>query len=558
MTYLAIKANPTWGHQKTNNSLVSRLQNLALIDAKTAYRLKTTTAQCPRIYGLPKVHKPNMPLRPVVSNIGAPSYMLSKYVGQIIQASIKSDFNIKDSFSFCSYINSIRLPEDYVLVSFDVTSLFTSIPTYMIPGIIINRWQDIKQNTDINLDLFLEIIDFCLNGSYFSYKGKFFRQIHGTAMGNPLSPTIADLVMESLLENVARKIDFPVPVLKKYVDDLILALPPDRVTVVLNIFNSFNNNIQFTIELEKDRKIPFLDMVLIRQTDQTIRTEWYSKPMASGRLLDFHSCHPLHLKMNTIANFIQRVRQFTTNSPKEAANITINELLRRNHYPAALRHRLLNGNIRNTERNTRNSSDDGGTVVYKPMLFVNDLTQRLSKALKAAFPNITLASRYGNTASRIFTNMKDTIPPEMRHNVIYRIPCNDCEASYVGLTTTQLKKRISSHRSTINEMERLRGKNDDDPSTQFDLERLKEKTALLYHSIEANHNFNLEKTKIIDQHTRKLALPILEVCHIVNTKHAVNKRSDVDNLSSMYAGVLHTLNKQIPTQNTHTPANETQ
>ncbi|XP_055522434.1 uncharacterized protein LOC129716622 [Wyeomyia smithii] len=342
-TYLAIKANPTWGHQKTNNSLVSRLQNLALIDAKTAYRLKR-------------------PQRNVREYMVYPKYI--NHSGR--------------------YINSIRLPEDYVLVSFDVTSLFTSIPTYMIPGIIINRWQDIKQNTDINLDLFLEIIDFCLNGSYFSYKGKFFRQIHGTAMGNPLSPTIADLVMEALLENVARKIDFPVPVLKKYVDDLILALPPDRVTDVLNIFNSFNNNIQFTIELAKDRKIPFLDMVLIRQTDQTIRTEWYSKPMASGRLLDFHSCHPLHLKMNTIANFIQRVRQFTTNSPKEAANITINELLRRNHYPAALRHRLLNGNIRNTERNTRNSSDDGGTVVYKPMLFVNDLTQRLSKALKAA------------------------------------------------------------------------------------------------------------------------------------------------------------------------------
>ncbi|XP_055527471.1 uncharacterized protein LOC129720083 [Wyeomyia smithii] len=148
-TYLAIKVNPTWGHQKTNNSLVSRLRNLALIDAKTPYRLKTTTAQCPRIYGLPKVHELNMPLRPVVSNIGAPSYMLSNYVGQIIQASIKSDFNIKDSFSFCSYINSIRLPEDYVLVSFDVTSLSTSIPTYMIPGIIINRWQD-KSKTRIS------------------------------------------------------------------------------------------------------------------------------------------------------------------------------------------------------------------------------------------------------------------------------------------------------------------------------------------------------------------------------------------------------------------------
>ncbi|XP_055527099.1 uncharacterized protein LOC129719727 [Wyeomyia smithii] len=422
----------------------------------------------------------------------------------------------------------------------------------MIPGIIINRWQDKKQNTDINLDLVLEIIDFCLNGSYFSYKGKFFRQIHGTAMGNSLSPTKADLVMESLLENVARKIDFPAPVLKKYVDDLILALPPDRVTDVLNIFNSFNNNIQFTIELEKDRKIPFLDMVLIRQTDQTIRTEWYSKPMASGRLLDFHSCHPLHLKMNTIANFIQRVRQFTTNSPKEAANITINELLRRNHYPAALRHRLLNGNIRNTERNTRNSSDDGGTVVYKPMLFVNDLTQRLSKALKAASPNITLASRYGNTASRIFTNMKDTIPPEMRHNVIYRIPCNDCEASYVGLTTTQLKKRISSHRSTINEIERLRGKNDDDPSTQFDLERFKEKTALLHHSIEANHNFNLEKNKNYRSAHTKISSPdFISVILLTPNMQSTNGPMLTISAPCMQAYYTHITNRSQHRTRTH-------
>lgn len=188
------------------------------------------------------------------------------------------------------------------------------------------------------------------------------------------------------------------------------------------------------------------------------------------------------------------------------------------------------------------------------MIFVNDLTQRLRKSFEAALPDITLASRYENTTKRIFSNMKDNIPMDMRHNVIYRIPCNECEASYVGLTTTLLKQRLSSHRSTMNELEKLRSKNDDDPATMYELERLKEKTALLQHSIEHNHQFNLQKTTILDHHRRQSALPILEVCNIINTPHTVNKRSDVDSLSSMYVGILHTLQNQQPNRSiTQTP-----
>lgn len=254
-TYLVTNRNPTTGYQQKNNNFVSRLRNLELIDAKTAFQLKTNTAQCPRIYGLPKVHKPNMPLRPVVSNIGAPTYMLSKYVGRILQSSINSNYNIRDSFSFCTFINSVRLPENHILVSFDVTSLFTCIPRDMIPGIIIERWEEIKKHTHINLDLFLEIVNFCLECSYFSYRGNYYKQIFGTAMGSPLSPIIADLVMESLLDNVVSRLNFPIPLIKKYVDDLVLALPPDKVVEVMNVFNSFNENIQFTYEMEeKDRK----------------------------------------------------------------------------------------------------------------------------------------------------------------------------------------------------------------------------------------------------------------------------------------------------------------
>lgn len=106
-TYKMISRDPTEGFQKKNNNIVDRLLILGLIDIATSYRLRAHSSQCPRIYGLPKAHKENLPLRPVVPNINAPSYTLSKYVGRILQASINSRYNITDSFSFCEFILSV-------------------------------------------------------------------------------------------------------------------------------------------------------------------------------------------------------------------------------------------------------------------------------------------------------------------------------------------------------------------------------------------------------------------------------------------------------------------
>ena len=38
----------------------------------------------------------------------------------------------------------------------------------------------------------------------------------------------------------------------------------------------------------------------------------------------------------------------------------------------------------------------------------------------------------------------------MGKNVIYRISCNECDASYMGQISRQLKTRISEHKNDIN------------------------------------------------------------------------------------------------------------
>lgn len=550
-TYKAVKANPTHGYQKTNNALVKRLLDSKIISTAEAGRLEVKHAACPRIYGLPKAHKPNLPLRPVVPNIGAPSYMLSKYIGRVLRASIGSEYNITDSFSFCEFINGIQLPPDHVLVSFDVVSLFTCIPRELVKDAVTRKWNNIAPHTKMDDTLFKDIVQFCLECSYFSFRGKYYKQIFGTAMGNPFSPTAADLIMDMLLDEVVERLDFELPLLRKYVDDLVLAVPADRVEYVLFTFNSYDSNLQFTCEMERDRRLPYLDMVLVRQEDQTIKTEWYAKPMASGRFLDFFSYHPLHIKMNMVANFVRRVRLFSTNLSEQQVKDIIDRQLQVNHYPESLRHRLMN---RMNERPPALNAEPETTAtekLYRPLLWVDKLTCRLKKSLKVDFPNVALATRNENTINKMFTKTKDPIPPNMRTNVIYKVPCGNCEKCYVGYTTQYLKARISKHQSDVNKLDELL--NVDEHNTEIN--QLKERTALINHSIEEQHRFTLDKAEILDQHHAKPALEILEMCHISTTENTVNKRSDVDGLSSIYAGILHLVKskrrKPKPKQNTN-------
>lgn len=152
--YRKVAKDLTNTFQNQNNSIVKRLQDLKLLDPYVASKLKTYMAVCPKIYGQPKAHKPALPLRPVVPCMTAPSYELSKYFSRILQTSMTSKYNVTDSFTFCDFVNNIQLPEGYILVSFDVVALFTSIPKNLVRQSIIRHWDEIKQHTQICLDLF--------------------------------------------------------------------------------------------------------------------------------------------------------------------------------------------------------------------------------------------------------------------------------------------------------------------------------------------------------------------------------------------------------------------
>jgi len=85
-------------------------------------------------------------------------------------------------------------------------------------------------------------------------------------MGSPLSPIIADLVMEDLEAKALNSISFQLPLYYRYVDDIMLAVPRNKSKEVLDIFNSFHPRLKFTIEMGGE-SLNFLDVMMINNNN---------------------------------------------------------------------------------------------------------------------------------------------------------------------------------------------------------------------------------------------------------------------------------------------------
>ena len=71
------------------------------------------------------------------------------------------------------------------------------------------------------------------------------------------------------------------------------------IPTFLNHANSIHQNIQFTLEMEKNGQIPFLDILIQREIDGSLSSSAYRKPTTNDRYLDFKSNNPIVHKINT-------------------------------------------------------------------------------------------------------------------------------------------------------------------------------------------------------------------------------------------------------------------
>eukprot|EP00117_Sycon_ciliatum_P050695 scpid100644/ scgid35756/ len=158
--------------------------------------MKPVGSQQPRLYGLPKIHKPECPVRPIVSMTASPQYAISKWLCGILKV-VEEHYCkhcVKDSFDFVEKLHARSVPSSAHICSFDV-SRFTNVPITETIDICANALDRDKDLIEPWLpeDAFRRLMLLVTTGVEFSFNNIMYKQTDVAAIGSPLGPVLTNI-----------------------------------------------------------------------------------------------------------------------------------------------------------------------------------------------------------------------------------------------------------------------------------------------------------------------------------------------------------------------------
>lgn len=176
-------------------------------------------------------------------------------------------------------------------------------------------------------------------------------------------------------------------------------------------------------------------------------------------------------------------------------------------------------NITNTplEPNRVTEDQNGQLVSYFSLPYIDNLTYKLANVFRQ-YNNIKIANKQVKALSKLYSRTKTPLHIMENWNVVYRLQCRDCDLSYIGQTSRNLKGRITSHKS--------------------DCRRGVLSCALLEHVSNLDHRIDWDGAEILDRADSFCKRAFLEMVHINSQANTMNKRSDTQSLSVIYGYIL--------------------
>ena len=227
-------------------------------------KIKPTSNQPAFLYGTAKTHKfdnhseitnENLKLRPIVSTCGTFYYDTAKFLASYLMPLTENEYNIKNTTDFAARLQNRTLDENEILVSYDVSSLFTEVPLDETFNYIIDAIYEKNMLPQLSSKLiFRRLLNNVTKNTVFSFNGRLYRQTDGCGMGNPLSPVVANIFMSKHEADVVRP--YNPTFYDRYVDDCFSKKRKDEPDKLLDRLNNYHPNINFTVEENLDH---FLD-----------------------------------------------------------------------------------------------------------------------------------------------------------------------------------------------------------------------------------------------------------------------------------------------------------
>ena len=219
----------------------------------------------------------------------------------------------------------------------------------------------------------------------------------------------------------------------RYVDDTFTVFHEYDVEEFTEHITSIDPHIKFTIEPEKDSKLPFLDLCTHILDDGSTKITIYRKPTHTDQYLNFKSHHPLTHKRSVGRTLTNRAHQYVTTAEDRKSELAhVHNTPSANGYPEWALVPLPSREKRppNTNNNPRR--------LMLGLLYVAGLSEQLGRMYTSH--NIHMHHKPANTLRSIVVHVKDKTPKEYQCGSIYNITYD----SYSSHTCIRETKRTLS------------------------------------------------------------------------------------------------------------------
>jgi len=439
--YKRLDKNPTELYRKKVFKFCEALHKENKFDKQTFKSLISNNARTPILYGAPKIHKQDVPLRPIVSSYNSPTQKLSKLLHGILKPIVGNNFSIRNSAEFVEKLREKNIKPGEILISYDAKNLFTSIPINKLLQYtrdVLEKDRTLKARTKLSINDIITGMEICLRSTYFQFRNNFFEQEDGMAMGCPLSTIGADIFMERLEDDLIRG-NHTVKFYSRYVDDIFMIIRGRQTEKVLQLLNSFDPNVQFTYEKENEQKLPFLDVLIRRQEDGKFKFSIYRKTTHTDKYLDWHSVHPKAHKITVVNTLVQRALKICDIEylEDELEHIT-NTLVLLNNYPRP----WVENQIKRIKYKFYNNCPTLPETMPRVILpYVPTLTESVGRIITRTLGNPLGYIPFNRMSDIVSTHKDKDICPNCG---VYKISCA-CGALYIGETGRDLSVRMKEH-----------------------------------------------------------------------------------------------------------------
>ena len=450
---------------RINKKLVELMKH-GKISSPLCDRLKSIGSQVPKMYGLAKTHKRDVPLRPIVAMVGSPydkvGNEMSKWLGKLDASKINCRSKlIVDTLTK----NGYRIPTGYQIVSLDIESLYTNVPITEAIELATDLIYEQDDTPPFDKETCRELLELCCSNTIVNVNGKIYTQTDGLSMGSKIAPMLANIWLANLDEVIKDNAEL----YYRYMDDICTLVQIGQEENLLNRVNSIHPNLKFTLEkLHADEQdgdkfgyISFLDIKITVWNDRSITTEWYRKETSTDVVMNWFSTAPMKYKVNIVYGLVNRI--WDTSSTYQNFTSGLDEarkILIKNQYPEEWVDSKIgmvvekifkvksNPNKSKNENEMKEAKNATEEIVRRKVFlkYKGLATEKLAKELSKIHIPIQIIYTLDKLRAYV-SQLKCKTEKCNQSNLIYQFKCGFCneEPTYIGYTERLLRERITEH-----------------------------------------------------------------------------------------------------------------